>query len=99
MALELAGAVLQGAVFGLDVVKGALGFVELFGLCLQLSGAFLPRCCDVLLGFGYLLAQLTDNGRLGEQLAIPAFQLADQGVELVDVGVGGLADHGQVSGE
>ena len=64
-----------------------------------LGGAFLPCCCDALLGFGDLLPQLADQGCLGQQLAIPGFQLVDQGVELVDVGVGGLADHGQVGGE
>jgi len=59
----------------------------------------LPRCCDALLGFSYLLAQLADQCNLLIKLAIPGYQLVDEPVELVDMGIGGLADHGQVGGE
>ena len=55
--------------------------------------------CDALLGFCYLLAQLADQCDLVIDLAIPCFQLVDELVELVDMGIGGLADHGQVGGE
>ena len=77
MTLELAGGVLQGAVLGLDIVQDALGLVELVCHGLQLGGAFLPCCCNALLGFGCLLAQLADQDGLGEQLAIPRLQLTD----------------------